>query len=515
MKNKIQIGTALAALMLLAACSNEEETLLQKEGTPVVFTLGGNILTKTTTTESNGDYTTAFAANDEIGIFATGITASNVQYKVDAAGNTLTAVGDPIKFTDATTEVSFTAYYPYATLTDGATTIEVAVKNDQSLETNFNASDFMTATAKGTGTNAAVELNFKHKLAMVQLELTGEAATEVKLCNVITKGTYTIATDNLETAASGTADIAMYNPTTGVYWALVPAQTIANGTRLFTFKLGGSYYTVTANENITLNANEVKKFSVFNSTSLSASITVEKWGVNSTTGTVAKDDAAYTKMYLIGSAEGAATFEYVLLSEIKAYPLNDNITTSSTWYSSINNSFTKTTIDLDNSCAKITLGEDFTTVNNVTQSPNEWSKNLLIYRLPAGEIAKSITKKFKLTVNAQVKTSGDLKDSNNKVTGNAQLRIGAMRLDKTTGSPSYYKFFKGIGYQALDTKETAKDLSVTIDFNFISLNNASTFTTDATSADWDDVVIILAPNKPTVTDTEWTINSVLLEEVIQ
>lgn len=500
MKNKIQIGTAIAALALLAACSNEEETLLQKEGTPVVFTLGGNILTKTTTTESNGDYTTAFAANDEIGIFATGITASNVQYKVDAAGNTLTAVGDPIKFTDATTEVSFTAYYPYATLTDGATTIEVAVKNDQSLETNFNASDFMTATAKGTGTNAAVELNFKHKLAMVQLELTGEAATEVKLCNVITKGTYTIANNTLETAASGTADIAMYNPTTGVYWALVPAQTIANGTRLFTFKLGGSYYTVTASEQINLTASKVNQFSVFNSTSLSASITVEKWGVNSTTGTVAKDDAECSSLEIIGSSSNFATISS--LTSVSGAPTDTGISVVSTWYSCINASCTNTTISTASDVVTITLGE--------TAGNNTWDKNMLVYRIPTGVIKNSITKKFRLTVKAKVTST-----STDSSSDDFKLRLAAMRLDKkgtmnTDGSVTnnYYKFFSGTGYKVYSNTE--QEQYVDIDFNIMSLMNAATDTYNvlAYSIDWDDVVIMLAPSKTKVTGNSWEISGV-------
>ncbi len=243
-------------------------------------------ISRTTMDES---YNSSFVTGDQIGIFATGgASASNVKHTV-TDNNKLTAT------TSITTDGSgntcnFYAYHPYSDLNGSGTTISHTVSSNQTTEDDFYASDFVTATAlnKVVTQGQALQLAFTHRMAMVELTVVmpeGDAMPlSAKITNCLVEGKWDYAADEFE-ATGSTSSVSMLSTgdDTGVYLAIVPEQTIAAGTSIFTIETLMSTYTFTAEQDISLKSNFVKKFKVGinteveSSSEFSAEISIESW----------------------------------------------------------------------------------------------------------------------------------------------------------------------------------------------------------------------------------------------
>jgi hypothetical protein len=230
---------------LFTACSNEDDNLKnENEGQKVTFVIGG-VDSRTMTA---GDFTTTFVTGDAIGIYGTNVTPamSNVQYNVTANGASATIAPEEEDATFAYGDQTavFNAYYPY---TEGFTNT-FSVLTDQS--TVIATSDFLTATATGSKEKATVELNFEHRLALVQVKLTGVTDVQsVTLKNAQTNVTFTNSTDgkNQGTVSLVTgenkkvSDIIMNPKPTNTYWAIIPAQSIEAGSLFVVTTENGTY----------------------------------------------------------------------------------------------------------------------------------------------------------------------------------------------------------------------------------------------------------------------------------
>ena len=244
MKKYISFAAFGAALVLATGCSQDiENNIVNEESTPINFTIGGEgVITRTSTVENASGYKTSFLAGDQIGIYATGITAaaSNVLYAVNSDGSSLNST-TPINLKKNETAQVY-AYAPYV---EGQTAEKVSfeVKDDQSTLANFNASNFLTTSvADVTANNASISLSFKPRMALIRVEMQGElgkTATKVTanaIRSLIWK--YVIDPANSDIEVSGTAtDVIMYNQTVAtetnnpVFTAFVPAQTIPSGSK--------------------------------------------------------------------------------------------------------------------------------------------------------------------------------------------------------------------------------------------------------------------------------------------
>lgn len=257
---------ALAVATLFTACSKEEELSKNEGGTPVNFVIGG--IGARTVTDAN--YGATFEANDEVGLFSTGLASdmANVKYTVNAAKTGLDTE-DQTEYVFDEGDATFYAYYPWATgLT--SSTVGLTIKTDQNITNdadNFNCNDLLIATATGSSESTdGVTLKFDHVMSFVEvsfgtnLSTIGVSSVTMKVQPTITYN-FTSSEATKYTVSGDAIDITMYK--NGVkFWAIVPPQTISAGTALFTITANNSRtytYTVAADQTEEFNSNNIRK----------------------------------------------------------------------------------------------------------------------------------------------------------------------------------------------------------------------------------------------------------------
>ena len=240
---------ALTGALMITACSNEiEEQLAEngKNGQNVKFSIGVENLSRTAI--ADGTLVTSFEPNDEIGIFAYDgekLVSSNVKYTYNGSewtSENAIAAQDGVK-------LSYYAYYPYdASVTDPAS-IKDTISADQTA--GFGKNDMLSARNTEAAAGATnISLNFEHAMAMVQVSLmegtTSDANATVTLQSVLPV-TSVNAKDGSVTAASGASvGVAMKKAAESLtYRAVVPEQTIKDGSKLLTIVAGGKTFDVT------------------------------------------------------------------------------------------------------------------------------------------------------------------------------------------------------------------------------------------------------------------------------
>lgn len=254
---------------MICSCSNESNREPDSgNGNAVCFEIG-SVMSRSVT---NPDNSTEFVAGDRIGIFGEkGAVGSNVEYIVGSDGSLQAAAGTGVVYNPAGGDnADFHAYYPYAD-GQGNDNVVFTVADDQSTPELFNASDFMTSQTLGVATNSKdpVKLIFKHRLAIVQLEIITAQTASVKgasLCKLQRTMQWDLASNTVSPTGSSDSDISMWNrgtaSNTSTYWAAIPAQTVATGTRLLTINFGDDSYGFTATSPITLKEGTIKKFRI-------------------------------------------------------------------------------------------------------------------------------------------------------------------------------------------------------------------------------------------------------------
>lgn len=265
MKKHLFFAACLATALFSACSNNEVEQLTSNEGTKVSFAINRDVA-RATLDAADGKLT--LAANDKVGVISTGLTTNieNALFTVTAEGTLTPPTGTSYTF-DQT--ASFYAYFPSSdadnvTVNGGNTAVTFTVKSDQSAEVNYLASDFITASASDQNpTNEAIQLTFGHRLTLVKVALTGfDSPTSVTLNQVKPTATWTISDNQIAVSGSAT-DIKMWNnTTTNEYWAIVPAQTIAQNAVMFIIEANGKHYTYAPTSDIELTANSPKKFTL-------------------------------------------------------------------------------------------------------------------------------------------------------------------------------------------------------------------------------------------------------------
>lgn len=139
----------------------------------------------------------SFENADKIGIFVgEPISKDNVEARVN--GNMLVPV-EAINWTQGrTSEVSFTAYYPYKS--DAKKIMPYSVPEDQ--KSGFKAFDLLVANAKSQPTHDAIALRFSHVLSKLVVSIDnrvkGVTVSNVEIADVSLNGTV-----NLETVTVG------------------------------------------------------------------------------------------------------------------------------------------------------------------------------------------------------------------------------------------------------------------------------------------------------------------------
>lgn len=236
MKGNKQSILMVAALLLLAGCSNDNEGAATPEG-------DGRVALEVSSGIESRAYDNKWESNDAIGIYMlkTGTAtisegAENRRYFTADGGSAFgTTAGQTIYFPFDGSKVDFIAYYPYQkTQTDGAFALDV------SAQTDLSAIDLMTAGVKSTEAEPLdknhykVHFKFAHRLTKLELNISnGRGITaenlkglKVEVTNQRTSGSYDplfeafgvdsepVQTVELNTNADGTLAQAILLPTT-------------------------------------------------------------------------------------------------------------------------------------------------------------------------------------------------------------------------------------------------------------------------------------------------------------
>ena len=165
MKAKTIFMATLAAAVL-TACNNDENNVIDTGSSQATFTaaIDGQVNTRA--------YDRTWEAGDAIGIsgISGGITYTNVQYVTDSEGTNgnfrVETSGNEIYYQDDN-PVTFTAYYPWANLASGVTTI-TADTRAQASQSDF---DFLWSRQTGSKASPNVQFLFAHKMAKLVLTI--------------------------------------------------------------------------------------------------------------------------------------------------------------------------------------------------------------------------------------------------------------------------------------------------------------------------------------------------------
>ena len=160
------IFMATLAAAVLTACNNDENNVIDTGSSQATFTaaIDGQVNTRA--------YDRTWEAGDAIGIsgISGGITYTNVQYVTDSEGTNgnfrVETSGNEIYYQDDN-PVTFTAYYPWANLASGVTTI-TADTRAQASQSDF---DFLWSRQTGSKASPNVQFLFAHKMAKLVLTI--------------------------------------------------------------------------------------------------------------------------------------------------------------------------------------------------------------------------------------------------------------------------------------------------------------------------------------------------------
>ncbi len=249
----------LLYLPFLTACTQDEYG--NQEPTPgnngdIRFEISIAVPDGQTRTSTGADFRTVFKDGDEIGIFAVrhaaGATGSVLDLKADGTNfinnakltyvestNTWTPANS-ICFPNNSDVLDFYAYYPYDATATNPTNIAFRVKTNQSITSNYAASDLLTARNNNSGTGYSkgqtVSLTFAHILAMVQVKIANNATNPLHVHLLKATDYCGIHLSNGIIDTNGSPQIiTMYRveqpnevdyDSSFTYWALVPPQTI-------------------------------------------------------------------------------------------------------------------------------------------------------------------------------------------------------------------------------------------------------------------------------------------------
>lgn len=225
---------------------------------------------RTVTTHDENNRTIAWRTGDEVGIFAVSDdgTQDNCKYTYDGTEWKAVNITDAIALEDGK-EYTFYAYYPY---TEGvtATVAGMNVSADQSFtesatNSNYDLSDVLISkTEKSAYSGAAINLNYSHAYAMVEVLVAGDkigdtAPQKIVLKDVVTDANINLVSQEITTTAQKQDVVMAYvesteNTGTYLYRAIVPEQTIAQGSTLlevYGVNGGKNYRFKTPNKDVT------------------------------------------------------------------------------------------------------------------------------------------------------------------------------------------------------------------------------------------------------------------------
>lgn len=265
------------ASLTFFSCSNSNEPLRKTPnvGNPLYLYVSG-IETRTTKedinhkTVSSGASIGVFASAPKFGIQNNGI---NKEYKVGNNG-ILTPYENGDLIAKENDEVTINAYTPYNTAWNSENgNHEFSVQTDQSTEAAYLASDLLYGTGKldqVTHENNSIGINFKHKLARIELTVDNTQKNEdlsnatVTVNNTKVATTFNPSTGDLGEAKGEAEDIiaAKNLQSTDKVYAIVVPQTISKNEILFTISTPDKEFTAVLSDDVDFEPGKSYSFTI-------------------------------------------------------------------------------------------------------------------------------------------------------------------------------------------------------------------------------------------------------------
>lgn len=229
------IGLALS----FTSCNNESRSELN--GGETTLELSSSIAQNRVTTQSD-QKTNHWDGNEQIGVFSTSLTASNVLYTATKAGaSTDFTTQAPISIPYGTEEHDIKAYYPYDAAATTTVEFDLIKQNSQPL---------LYATGTVTNANPRLNLNFGHKLGKLRIKVVTtnslnptEPVSKVTVNEVLTKGSLNIENGNfiVDNTVKGNLDLKAQDEE--YYTYLMPGESIKG--KVIAIEHGGKVYKAT------------------------------------------------------------------------------------------------------------------------------------------------------------------------------------------------------------------------------------------------------------------------------
>lgn len=404
--NKIFIAAIAATAM--TACNNElSEQIASNQGGDVKFTMGIEGTSASRVAMEDGSYQASFETTNAVGIFVKEVASySNLEYTYNGSAWTGATVNVP-----ADGVYTYYAYYPYAA---SATSTAIAAEVSADQETGgYLANDYLMANLTAGAGQANVDLQFTHALSLVEVTLSGPNAAEdavVTLSNMTTD-----ATMNLEASTvipgEKKANVTMDKLVTSMkYRAIVPEQTVAQGTALMTIVSKGRTYKVSYKASdvkfergkyISLNVELGSSSSAEDVTVTITSQGITDWGK----GTPVTGDATVDEIPLILPLGDELT------QVIKTFDL-----TSDTWVKFLDsenyNDVANFEIGVDESCSwKKYASLEYTSTNGASTSGNSyWKAALCYYHTLPLDVSQTQIYKLSMKIKTELSQSATLDD---------------------------------------------------------------------------------------------------------
>lgn len=291
-----------AALLTLAACNNENITIVDNPDTPVEIRLSSGIEVQTrATTDIQG---TAFDTDEKVDVF--------ISEAVAGGQSATTTYEQPLTYTAGTNGALNIAedsqpYFPssgngvniYAVYPSGAhSKTTFSIKSDQSTDADYKASDLMYGTAENpvSRTKSAVPITFKHLLSKVTVKLvagngltdTGLEGAKVELLGVKPDVPFTASDGTIGTAEGTATDVTVFTATSSALEgsAVIAPQTLPEEFVRVTLKDGG-VLTGKLNDSsqpALTSGNEYTYTIIVNLTSLAMTASITPWNPNTSEG---------------------------------------------------------------------------------------------------------------------------------------------------------------------------------------------------------------------------------------
>lgn len=252
----------LCLSILFMSCNNKDIPEVSTEINKVSFTTSINSLSRIPgVAKAPSASTTNFDTGDAISVFAVEKTATNTSgtlLSTNYANNikysysgTLFESTTPITYPDTKNSLFFYAIYPYQSSI--GSTFTYKVRKDQNVTNRYTQSDLMTAVTDAT-TELTPVLKFNHRLSNIVINLTFEQAptSEVKVSFENVKRSVTANLNTNVYESTGVADSAVWAASNGTnsFKAILPPQTIVDGTKVIRITAGNKQYQLEATADI-------------------------------------------------------------------------------------------------------------------------------------------------------------------------------------------------------------------------------------------------------------------------